>query len=94
MRSILVSFVVLCAFLSVSAADLGFSVNTSKAQTNVYSGKIMYIPEKALVLDTETGRMWQLIEVRVEDGPNVYILKPILYENAAGKKTGAYPDPQ
>jgi hypothetical protein len=94
MRSILVSFIALCAFLSVSAADFGVSVNTSKAQTNVYSGKVQYLPEKNLVLDTETGRMWQLIEVRVDGGPNVYVLKPVLYEDAAGKKIGAYPDPQ
>jgi len=99
MKVISLALIYTMAISAVSAsAQLGVGLGFSRSTTAVYSGRYAFIPKDAtpnsgMLIDTETGRMWQLVEIR-DKGGNTYKLIPIPYEDLAGKKIGVNPEPQ
>lgn len=93
-------FTMMILFLAVSAsAQLGVGLGFSRSTTSVYSGRYAFIPKDAtpnsgMLIDTETGRMWQLVEIHVDKGGNTYKLIPIPYEDLTGNKIGVHPEAQ
>lgn len=97
MRLNLLAFVSMAVifFNAISAqAGVGVGFDFSKGTTTTYSGRYAYISGGDFLLDTETGRMWQMITISVHGGTDIHKLMPVPYEDLNGKKAGVCPEPQ